>query len=144
MNLSTHFTLAELTITQQRNLSNDPPPEIVSALRRTAANMEAVRARLGCPVIVSSGYRSPEVNTAVGGSPSSQHCKGEAIDFIAPRFGSPLDVVYAIRDSAEIEYDQLIAEYTSNRNGGWVHVSFCDKPRRQAFMLDGRGARPLT
>lgn len=137
--LSAHFTVAEMTITQQRGLNNDPPLEVVAALRRTAQGLERVRERLGGhPLIISSGYRSPAVNAAVGGSKTSQHMLGEAADFICPYFGSPLDIVYALRDTPDIEFDQLIEEF-----GRWVHISFCDKPRGQAFRIDKHGSHPL-
>jgi hypothetical protein len=100
--------------------------------------LEAVRVRLGCaPVLISSGYRSPAVNAAVGGSRNSQHMTGQAADFTAPRFGSPAEVVAALVDSG-VEYDQLILEF-----GRWVHISFADQPRHQALTIDSMGTRPL-
>ncbi len=141
MNLSPHFTLAEMTVSQEaarRGLDNTPPPDIVEALRRTCLGLEAVRVRLGCaPIIVSSGYRSPAVNAAVGGSKSSQHMTGQAADIICPAFGGPTEVAAALRDSG-IEYDQLILEF-----GRWVHISFAPKPRRQALIIDRAGTRPM-
>jgi len=141
MNLSSHFTLDEFTTSQtaaRLGLDNTPPPEVMPALLKTAQGMEAVCVRLGgAPISVSSGYRSPAVNKAVGGSANSQHTKGEAVDFICPRFGSPADVAAALRGSG-IEYDQLILEF-----GRWVHISFSDKPRHMALEIDAKGTRPL-
>lgn len=141
MNLSPHFTLAEMTVSQEaarRGLDNTPPPNIVEALRRTCLGLEAVRVRLGCaPIIVNSGYRSPAVNAAVGGSNNSQHMTGQAADIICPAFGGPTEVAAALRDSG-IEYDQLILEF--NR---WVHISFAPNPRRQALIIDRAGTRPM-
>lgn len=141
MNLSPHFTLAEFVVSDtaaRRGIKNDPPADLLHALKRTAQGMEAVRVRLGgAPIIVTSGYRSPALNAAVGGQPSSQHTRGEAADFIAPRFGSPTEVAAALRDSG-VDYDQLILEF-----GRWVHISFSQAPRRHALVIDERGTRPM-
>jgi len=123
--LSPHFSLAELTITQQRHLNNTPPDWVLENLQNTAEQMERVRALLGKPIVVSSGYRSPAVNKAVGGSVTSAHTQGYAVDFICPGFGDPLAVCKAIAAS-DIRFDQLIEEL-----GRWVHVSFEPRLRGQ-------------
>lgn len=117
--LSEHFTLEELTVTQVRDVDNRPKTKtLLDALTHTAERMEEVRELLGGrPIIVTSGYRSPLVNKAVGGAMMSAHMSGHAVDFICPGFGSPEAVAIAIRDS-EIRFDQLIYEET------WVHLSF--------------------
>lgn len=117
MQLSDHFTLEELTTTQVRDANNVPSRDVVEALRSTAICMEAVRAILGHPIVVTSGYRSPDVNRIVGGVADSAHIRGRAVDFICPTFGSPYEVANAISRS-EIKFDQLIREY------GWVHIAF--------------------
>ena len=137
MNLSEHFTLAELTASDyaaRTGLSNVPLPDVVENLRFLAQNLEAVRALLGAPMHVSSGYRSRAVNAGVGGAAGSQHVLGLAADFVAPQFGAPVDVARAIAAS-NIPFDQLIHEY-----GQWVHVSFTRTPRRQALSIFKRGA----
>jgi len=137
MNLSTHFTLAELTASQtavRRGIDNNPPDDVVKNLEHLALGLEGVRTVLGCPLIINSGYRSPALNTAVGGARDSQHKLGLAADFIAPGFGSPVQVARAISASG-IKFDQLICE------GNWVHVSFTATPRRQvltATFKDGQ------
>lgn len=136
MKLSDHFTLAEMTVTQQRGLDNKPSPATVENLKKTAAMMEEVRKALGDkPIIVTSGYRSPEVNRAVGGSPHSEHMTGSAVDFICPGFGSPLEVCKAIAASG-ISFNQLIHEF-----GAWTHISRSDAPKLQILTIDGDGAR---
>lgn len=136
MKLSPHFTLEELTITQVRSVSNDPSANIVSALTDTAMKMEAVRSVLGDkPILVSSGYRSPLVNRIVGGSPTSAHMAGRAVDFICPGFGTPLDVARAIVAS-DIKFDQIIEE------GTWVHLSFDARMRRQVLSKGPSGLTP--
>jgi len=145
MNLSPHFTLAEFTVSQMAErlgIDNDPPAELLPALKRTAQGLEAVRLRLGmAPITITSGYRSLALNRTLRSSDRSQHVKGEAADFICPRFGTPTEIVAALRDSG-IEYDQLILEF-ANKGRGWVHVSFADHPRQMALEIDATGTRPL-
>jgi hypothetical protein len=139
--LSSHFTLEEMTLSQaaeRLGLDNTPTPEALAALKKTCLGLEAVRMRLGgAPVVISSGYRSPEVNAAVGGAKTSQHLKGEAADFTAPQFGSPRAICDALADS-DVPFDQLILEY-----GRWVHISFADKHRHEVLQIDRTGTRPL-
>lgn len=117
--LSPHFSLEELTTTQVRGVDNTPPEAIINRLRDTAIRMEAVRSILGdVPIHVNSGYRSALVNLKVGGSKTSAHMSGYAVDFVAPRFGTPLEVARAIAAS-KLVYDQLIWEEES-----WVHIAF--------------------
>lgn len=145
MNLTPHFTLAELVASNEaarRGIDNSPTPEALAALKRTALGLETVRIRLaGAPVIISSGYRCLALNRAIGSKDTSQHLLGEAADFICPRFGSPAHIVSVLKDS-DVPYDQLILEYARS-GGGWVHVSFSERNRRQAFSLDERGVQPL-
>ena len=141
MSLSPHFSLAEFTVSEtaaRRDIDNTPPAEVMPALKRTAQGLEAVRVRLGCaPIIVTSGYRSPALNAAIGGAAQSQHMTGEAADFICPRFGSPAEIAAALVDSG-IAYDQLLLEF-----GRWIHISFSDTPRHHALSIDRTGTRPL-
>src|SRR4051812_43333908 len=112
MMLSPHFSLEELTATQHRGIDNTPSPEAVENLKLLAnETLELVRMLLG-PVHINSGYRSPELNAAVGGQPNSQHCEGRAADFILTRF-SLQEAPRRIREQHLI-YDQLIYEF-----GGW-------------------------
>ena len=138
MNLTPHFTLEELTASQSAarlGLDNTPPPEMVDALKRTAQLLEEVRALLGKPVLVSSGYRAPAVNRAVGGAANSAHMLGCAADFSCPAFGSPLDICRAIARSG-IAFDQVIHEFRA-----WVHIAWAPQPRRQVLTIDGAGTR---
>lgn len=121
MNLSPNFTLAELTrseTAEKRGIDNTPPPAIIEALRNTAEHMEIVRAALGGkPIKINSGYRSPALNTALGSKPTSDHCKGWAVDFVCPAFGAPEDICHRLVNS-DVRFKQLIFEHT------WVHISF--------------------
>lgn len=126
--LTPHFTLEELTITQVRGFDNTPPPEIAARLLALAQMLENIRYILGnVPVLVNSGYRSPEVNKAVGGVPNSAHTQGYAADFIAPRFGTPLEICRALSQDHLLKFDQLIEE------GTWVHCSIAPTMRGQVL-----------
>ena len=139
MMLSDHFSLAELTHSQTAartpGLDNTPPPAIIAALTRTAEGLEHLRNMLRAPILISSGYRSPALNRAVGGSATSQHMRGEAADITAPAYGKPADLMSRIVHSS-LDFDQCILEY-----GAWVHISFSDKPRKQSLVIDHNGAR---
>ncbi|HMO43660.1 MAG TPA: D-Ala-D-Ala carboxypeptidase family metallohydrolase [Phenylobacterium sp.] len=136
--LSPHFSLEELTATRHRELGNRPGPAALAGLRRLAATLEAVRRLLGDhPVIITSGFRSGAVNRAVGGAAGSAHLRGEAADFICPRFGPPEQVCRAIAGS-DIAFDQLIEEA-----GRWTHLAIGGAQRRQVLSWrPGEGYRP--
>jgi len=144
MNLSTHFTLEELTHSQwaeRAGINNEPGPNELANLRRLADVLELVRYTLGAPVIVSSGYRDPIVNRAIGGSSSSHHVLGLAADFICPGFGTPAAVCRKLMSQENIKFDQLINEY--NR---WTHIGIPINgiaPRLQA-LSKFRGTRYLS
>ncbi|MGB6384804.1 MAG: D-Ala-D-Ala carboxypeptidase family metallohydrolase [Terriglobales bacterium] len=127
MKISEHFTLEELTFSEaaaRLGLDNIPNPIVITNLCRIAAVMEQVRTLLeNNLIIVHSGYRSEEVNKAIGGVATSAHCHGLACDFVCAAFGTPGKVALAILKS-DIEYDQLILEY------GWVHVGLAQEGLR--------------
>lgn len=144
MNLSPHFTLAELTRSEtatRLGMKNVPPPAVVEALRLVCVNvLEPVRAHFGKPVTVNSGYRSQAVNKAVKGAATSQHVKGEAVDFEVS--GVPnMDVAAWVRFN--LQFDQLIAENVSRRDpsAGWVHCSWKPSGRRMSVLtfIAGQG-----
>ena len=127
----------ELAATQHREIDNRPPPEVVATLRTTAARMEQVRRLLGDRVIsVSSGYRCPELNRAVGGARTSAHLTGHAVDYNCYGFGAPIEVCRAIADST-LSFDQLIEE------GSWIHLSFDPRLRRQVLTKRPGGGYEL-
>lgn len=137
--LSEHFSLEELTITMHREYDNTPNEDQINNLTRVAQLLEQVKALLGGkPVMVNSGYRSPQVNLAVGSKPTSQHCLGCAADIRVPGM-TPDEVVQAIKAS-DIPYDQLIREFDS-----WTHISVPNlangEPRNQALIIDKAGTR---
>jgi hypothetical protein len=125
MQLTQHFTLAELTrssVAQARGLSNEPPPELLPRLILTAEMLERIRSTLDAPVIVTSGYRSPQVNIAVGGATSSDHTQGHAADIVAPMFGTPYDIARRLAPLVStLGIGQIILEGIKGKR--WVHVS---------------------
>lgn len=136
--LSPHFTLEEMTASQEahrRGIDNTPTVEAMQNLPKLAQLMESVRAHLGVPIIVSSGFRSKALNDAIGGAPSSQHLTGQACDFIAPGYGAPVTICSHLVDQVSVDYDQLIQE------GRWVHISWAPKPRRQVLTAHFAGGR---
>lgn len=140
--LTEHFTLEELIASQtaaRRGIDNTPSPAIIENLRATAAVMERVRKLVGDkPIRVSSGYRCPELNAAVGGSKNSAHMQGLAVDFTCAGYGTVFEVATAIA-SSNIEFDQLIYEF-----GTWVHLGLRVGPGRRicnSIFADGAGLR---
>lgn len=120
MNLSPHFTLAEMTVSQEAarsGLRNDPDLRQIEALTALCQNvLEPLRARVKRPIVVTSGYRSISINRRIGGTNRSQHCRGEAADIIVPNI-APEDIFDLIR-AMKLPFDQVIEEF-----GQWVHVS---------------------
>lgn len=142
MKLTKHFTFEELTASEladRHGIDNTPAsPLILTNLKILAEGLERVRALLGKPVIVNSGYRSILVNNLLGSKPTSQHTKGLAADIICPSFGTPKDIIKKII-SSDIPYDQVILEFDR-----WIHISFCEegsKPRKQALVINGSGTK---
>jgi putative chitinase len=133
VNLSPHFTLAELTVTDHRSLDNSPTQVEIGNLQRLAQFLETVKTALGGkPVMINSAFRSKAVNDAVGSKDTSQHRLGLAADFRVP--GVAPDAV--VRALLKLPYDQIIREYDA-----WTHISISDKPRRQALIIDKTGTR---
>lgn len=131
MQLTPHFSLAELTVTNQK-IDNTPSKEIVEVLRTTAFYMEKVRELLGnVAITINSGYRSPDVNRQVGGTSNSSHTYGYAVDFTA--YGHTPLTIANILSKSNLKFDQLIYEKT------WVHISFDPRMRGNILTLKGKG-----
>jgi len=137
MNLTPHFTLEELTVSQEairRGLANKPNIAELANLRRLADVLEKVRELVGRPVVVSSGFRSLPVNRAIGSSDTSAHVKGLAADFTVP--GMTVKALCLLIRESGIEYDQLIYE------GTWAHLGLSEgKPRREELTAHFGGPR---
>lgn len=122
MNLTPNFTLAEMirsSAASRRGIDNTPSPVVIKALTALCVHvLEPVRAHHGRPVIVTSGYRSPAVNKAIGGATTSQHVAGEAADFTVHGV-SNIEVCRWMEKN--LNYDQLIYEFGES---GWIHASY--------------------
>ena len=137
--LSSHFTLAELTVTDHRELDNTPNDEVIANLTRLAEFLERVKVLLGGkPIMVNSAYRSIAVNEAVGSKGTSQHILGCAADIRVPGM-APDEVCKAVIGS-DLPFDQIIREFDR-----WTHVSVPSRlgelPRGQALIIDRSGTR---
>jgi hypothetical protein len=145
MNLTPHFTLEELTVseTAERNgWDNSPNDQELANLTRLADFLEQVKVVLGGkPIMVNSAFRSKPVNDAVGSKDTSQHRIGCAADIRVPGM-TPDQVVKAVIASG-IGYDQVIREFDR-----WTHISVPNTdstaPRKQALIIDKAGARPFA
>ena len=128
MNLSKNLTLAEVTkstTAKRLGIDNTPDEWTTENLRQVAINIfQPLREAFGCPIYVSSGYRSAELNTAIGGSSRSQHVEGRALDLDADVYGgcSNAQIFNWIKEN--LEFDQLIWEFGDSDNPDWVHVSY--------------------
>ena len=133
------FTLEQLTrsdTAMARHIDNQPLLAHLPNLRRLTATLEAIQTALRHPISVTSAYRCPELNHAVGGVSNSRHTLGLAADFTCASLGTPLRVAHAVI-AAGIEFDQLIHEY-----GRWVHVGLAEQgsaPRRQVLTICAGG-----
>lgn len=140
MKLSEHFSLEEATFSStavSRGLENIPAEAELTRMKYTASKMEIVRTLLGDnPIKINSWFRGPAVNKAVGGVSTSQHARGEAVDFTSAWFGSPLEICKLLMEhKGLVGYDQLIYEQT------WVHISFVKgkQPRGTELTFLGKG-----
>lgn len=137
--LSPNFTLDEF-VTTSTGLENIPGPLEIENLRLLVENiLQPLRTYLNQPINISSGYRSPLVNTAIGGSKTSQHSKGQAADFSVPGMTNQ-QIIDAIR-YLKLPYDQVIDEQLKGKH--WVHVSYVKGGRKQ-WMTARDGANGGT
>lgn len=137
-----HFAWGEMIRTAQP-LANIPgQAEQAAIVALCAAVLDPLRRRLGKPIAVSSCYRSPAVNSAVGGSKTSQHMRGEAADFTVA--GMTPEQIAAEIIAAGLPFDQLIVERL--RGSAWVHCSYAQgrSQRRQVLRITSAGSEPWS
>ena len=147
MKMSTNFTLAEMVSShtaQRLGIDNTPNDEQIESLKELCEKiLQPVRDKFG-PVRVTSGLRVPDLNTAIGGSKSSQHCKGEAADINLCSNscgGKNADVFNYIKD--HLIFDQIIWEFGENCPA-WVHVSYSyGKNRKQVLKAKKQNGKTV-
>lgn len=131
MILTPNFELEEFERSQQASrlgIDNRVPSELLGYVRQTAEMLQRIRDHLSSvsgqeiPITVTSGYRRLELNRAIGSSDSSDHVKGMAVDWIAPKFGNPISICRTLAPLVDVlRIGQLINEYPDR--DGWVHTS---------------------
>ena len=137
MRLSKNFTLTEYTKSQtalRQGIDNTPGDEHLEAAKTLFEKVvQPVRDNFG-PTVINSGYRGPELNKAVGGSATSQHCKGQAVDIEIPGVAN-YDVAEWIKDN--LDFDQVILEFYTPGipDSGWVHVSYNNAGEQRKSVL---------
>ena len=138
MKLSDNFSLSELIKSQTAercNIDNNPNKEHIVSLEKLCDNiLQPVRDYFQKPVMISSGYRSPELSQKIGSSSRSQHCKGQAADLEIPGVSNK-ELADFINDN--LDFDQVILEFhdPDEINSGWVHASYVGDANRSEYLL---------
>jgi len=127
MQLSQNLSLAEMTISEtakRKGISNQPNPEHLNNMEVLAEKVfQPIREHFKIPIHISSGYRSKALNKAIGGSQTSQHSTGQAMDIDMDNTSiTNAQLFHWIKDN--LQFDQLIWEFGTTKNPDWVHVSF--------------------
>jgi hypothetical protein len=138
MQLSENLSLAEVIRSEtakRKGVSNMPTPEHIENFKKLAENIfQPIRKHFGKPIHISSGYRSDALNKAIGGSKTSQHCKGEAIDIDMDGTSiTNAQVFNFIKDN--LNFDQMIWEFGTDKNPDWVHVSYNSTGKQRKQIL---------
>lgn len=140
MKISEHLSLAEVTRSdsaKRKGISNEPTAEHLENFKKLAENVfEKIRNHFGVPIHISSGYRSKALNDAVGGSKTSQHSTGEAIDIDMDGSSDGVTNVMVfnyIKDN--LQFDQLIWEFGTKDSPDWVHVSYESSGKQRKQIL---------
>jgi zinc D-Ala-D-Ala carboxypeptidase len=138
MRLSKNFTLDEFLVSEyaeRHDIDMTPPPEVVENIRLLVQGcLQPLRDEVGAGIYISSGYRPPELNDGIGGSKTSAHMTGSAVDFKVVG-QTPFDTCELIV-AMDLPFDQVIHEF-----GRWVHMGVADILRRQqltAYRSDGK------
>jgi len=145
MKLTTNFTLAEMTASQvasRNGINNNPTAGQIENLKKLCESiLQPIRNHYDAPVIISSGYRSPELCIRIGSSIDSQHAKGQAADLQVVGIDNKSLAKY-IKEN--LDYDQLILEFYKEEEGphsGWVHVSYVGKGNRKQSLTATRSEK---
>jgi len=139
MKLSKNLSLREAvrsTTAKRLGIKNEPSDGEVLNLKAVSKNVfQPIRDNFGVPIYVSSGFRSKKLNKSIGGSATSQHCQGRALDLDADVFGgvSNADIFFYIKEC--LDFDQLIWEFGNGENPDWVHVSYTSQENNRNRVL---------
>ena len=136
MRLSKNFVLSEITksnTAKRLGIKNEPEKKHLENMQRLITNLiQPMRDALG-PIRISSGYRNPQLNRAIGGSTKSQHCKGEALDLQFWKKGEMCNKeIYDWVIKSEIEFDQMINEF----DYAWIHISLKNGGKNRRMILE--------
>jgi hypothetical protein len=149
MKISQHLSLSEVTRSEtakRKGISNTPTAEHLENFKLLAEKVfEPIRAHFGVPIHISSGYRSKELNDAIGGSQTSQHSKGQAIDIDMDGSTNGITnkmIFDFIKD--KLDFDQLIWEFGTDKNPDWVHVSYTKAGNRKQKLKAVRSGAKTT
>lgn len=135
--ISPHFTLEELSVTNHQEITNHASPAVIAQLGVLCRELlEPIRSRFG-PLRVTSGYRCPELNAAVGGQPTSAHLYGSAADVEPMLRGVSVEDLIRFVVGSSLPYDQAIFE-TVPSGATWLHIAIqkpisAAPPRREAL-----------
>lgn len=136
MIITKNLTLQELInshTAKAKGIDNSPTNEHLRNLIDIANNVfQPLRDGIGKPIRISSGYRSEKLNKAVGGSKTSQHNKGQALDLVATSGFTNKDIFDYIKNN--LEFDQMIWEFGTDKNPDWVHVSYVKGKNRKQIL----------
>lgn len=136
MIITKNLTLQELInsdTAKAKGIDNSPTNEHLRNLIDIANNVfQPLRDGIGKPIRISSGYRSEKLNKAVGGSKTSQHNKGQALDLVATSGFTNKDIFNYIKNN--LEFDQMIWEFGTDKNPDWVHVSYVKGKNRKQIL----------
>ena len=141
MYISKHLELAELIRSEsakRAGISNMPTPEHIANLKKLAENVfEKVREHFNRPILISSGYRSIDLNKIIKGAQSSQHSTGEAIDIDMDGTDVTNKEIFEFI-KFNVSFDQLIWEFGTDKNPDWVHVSYESSGKQRKQILKAK------
>ena len=139
MKLSKNLSLKEMTKSRtalRRGIDNSPTLEHIENMKALAENIfQPIRDHFGVPIYISSGYRYEALNNAIGGSKTSQHSKGQAIDLDRDAHSQPhnSDLFIFVKDN--LDFDQMIWEFGTDDNPDWVHISYNPDGKQRNQLL---------
>lgn len=145
--MTPHFSLEEFTASDtaaRLGIDNDLPDELRENALKTLQMMERIRFHIDAPISITSGYRCEALNKAMGSKPTSDHTLAFAVDFKAPKAGTPAEIAKDLAGVIDVlGIGQLILEFATANGGGWTHVSLArpEKTINRIITIDKTGTR---